>query len=89
MPPSFYVGAFLVICGLIGALFVYFKYTIETHKKEIEKYQFAKRDWVFIPDINLFVRLAEKSYNLAKIIIMLIPLAFAGFGVFLLIATFM
>lgn len=42
--------------------------------KEIEKYQFAKRDWVFIPDINLFVRLAEKSYFIAKIILMLIPL---------------
>jgi hypothetical protein len=89
MPPSFYVGITLVICGLIGACFVYFKYTKEAHKKEIKKYQFAKRDWVFIPDINLFVRLAEKSYILAKIILLLTPLAFAGFGVFLLIATFM
>jgi heme/copper-type cytochrome/quinol oxidase subunit 2 len=89
MPPSFYVGVFLVVFGLIGALFVYFKYTKEAHKKEMEKNQWAKSDWVITPDINLFVRLGEKSYILAKIVLMLIPLAFAGFGVFLLIATFM
>lgn len=89
MHPSFYVGVSLVICGLIGALFVYFKYTKEAHKKEMEKNQWAKNDWVITPDINPFVRLGEKSYFLAKIVLMLISLAFAGFGIFLLIATFL
>ncbi len=89
MPPSFFVGVFLVVCGLIGALFVYFNYTKEAHKKEMEKNQWAKSDWVFNPDTNIFIRLGEKSYILAKIVFMLIPLAFAGFGVFLLIGTFM
>lgn len=37
MPPGFYVGVFLVVFGLIGALFVYFKYTKEAHKNEMEK----------------------------------------------------
>lgn len=84
MPPSFYVGLFLIIIGVTSTLFVYYKYTRKAHQKEMEKYKWAKGDWDFNLDVNLFIRLGEKSYILAKLVLMLVCLVFAGFGAFLL-----
>lgn len=82
MPPSFYIGIFLLIFGITATLFVYYKYTREAHKKEMDKYQFMKNDWNFNFDLNLFIRLGEKSFILAKMIIMLLCFAFAALGAF-------
>ncbi|MFE1245754.1 hypothetical protein ACFW35_16615 [Fictibacillus sp. NPDC058756] len=80
------VGLMFFIPGILFFFWVLFKYTEEEHRKEIKKWRWFREDkslWVWDPEFALFQKIANKSYYIAKVIIMLsalIPVIIGAFA---------
>lgn len=71
---------------------VLFKYTEQEHQKELEKYAWFREDnrkWLWDSDFALFTKIAENSFIITKIIMMLLTLFPLGIGVLGLCAYFL
>lgn len=65
-------------------LLILFKYTEQEHQKELEQYAWFredKRKWLWDSDFALFTKIAEKSFIITKIIMLLLSLYMVAAGV--------
>jgi hypothetical protein len=69
------IGIIFLISGVIFFLLVLFKYTEEEHQKELKKYQWVEEikhiSW-FNMDLVIFKKIANNSYIITKVIMILI-----------------
>jgi hypothetical protein len=59
----------------------------QEHQKELEKWRWIREDkwkWIWDWELALFTKIAEKSYIIAKVILLITPLIPIVFGVFAL-----
>ncbi|UQD52259.1 hypothetical protein C0971_09715 [Bacillus methanolicus] len=85
------VGLLFLIPGIIFFLFVLFKYTELEHQKELEKWRWFREDnwkWIWDPELALFTKIAEKSFFIAKVILLLTALIPVSIGALALWAYF-
>lgn len=85
-------GLSFFIPGTAFFFWVLFKYTEEAHQKELEKYTWFREDerkWQWDSDFALFTKIAEKSFIIAKIIMLLLALIPVAIGVLGLCAYFL
>lgn len=81
------VGLLFFIPGVIFFFYVLFKYTEQEHQKELEKWRWFRRDkwkWVWDAELALFTKIAEKSYIITKVILLITVLIPVAIGVFAL-----
>lgn len=85
-------GLLFFIPGVAFFLLILFKYTEQEHQKELDKYAWFredKRKWLWDYDFALFTKIAEKSFIITKIIMLLLALIPVVVGVFGLCAYFL
>jgi hypothetical protein len=80
------IGLLFFISGVAFFFYVLFKYTEKEHQKELEKWRWFREDkwkWIWDAELALFTKIAEKSFIIAKIILLitaLIPVAIGAFA---------
>jgi uncharacterized membrane protein len=77
-------GLLFFLPGVAFFLLILFKYTETEHQKELEKYKWFREDnrkWLWDSDFALFTRIAEKSFIITKIIMLLLALFMVAAGV--------
>ncbi|KZE64125.1 hypothetical protein AWM68_13545 [Fictibacillus phosphorivorans] len=77
-------GLLFFIPGVAFFLLILFKYTEQEHQKELKKYAWFredKRKWLWDSDFALFTKIAEKSFIITKIIMLLLSLYMVAAGV--------
>lgn len=80
------VGLLFFIPGVAFFLYVLFKYSELEHQKELEKWRWFREDkwkWIWDWELALFTKIAEKSYIIAKVILLItafIPIAIGAFA---------
>ncbi|MBH0169211.1 hypothetical protein [Fictibacillus sp. 18YEL24] len=81
---SLIFGLAFFIPGAAFFLWIVFKYTKEEHQKELQKYAWFREDkmkWLWDSDFALFTKIAEKSFMITKIIMLLLSLFVVAAGV--------
>jgi hypothetical protein len=72
------------ITGALFFIWIIFKYTPEEHEKELEKHKWFREDkfkWLWDSEFALFTKIAEKSFIITKVIMLLVALFPVAFGV--------
>jgi hypothetical protein len=85
------VGLLFFIPGVIFFLYTLVKYTEQEHLKELEKWKWFREDkwkWIWDWELALLTKIAEKSYIITKIILLLTALLIIAIGSFALWAYF-
>jgi hypothetical protein len=78
------MGLLFFISGVSFFLLILFKYTDTEHQKELEKYRWFREDknkWFWDSDFALFTKIAEKSFIITKIIMLMLALFMIAAGV--------
>jgi hypothetical protein len=81
------VGLLFFISGVPFFLYVLFKYSEQEHQKELEKWKWFREDkwkWIRDSEFTLFTKIAEKSYIIAKVILLITALTPITIGTFAL-----
>ncbi|MFY0545662.1 hypothetical protein [Brevibacillus sp. H7] len=86
------VGLLFFISGVAFFFYVVFKYTEQVHQKELKNWRWFREDkwkWIWDWEFALFTKIAEKSYIITKVILLItafIPIAIGAFALWVYIA---
>jgi hypothetical protein len=85
------VGLLFFIPGVAFILYVLFKYSEIVHQKELENWSWFREDkwsWIWDWEFKLFTKIAEKSYIITKVILLITALIPTAIGAFALLVYF-